>query len=90
LIVDGLNQIPGISCRRPKGAFYAFPNVKKVEMDCKQLADYLLDTAGVATLAGTDFGKYGEGHLRLSYATSQENIKRALERINTAVAKLLS
>jgi len=90
LIVDGLNQIPGISCRRPKGAFYAFPNIKNVGMDCSRLADYLLDTAGVATLAGTDFGKYGEGHLRLSYATSQENIKCALERINTAVRKLLS
>lgn len=88
LIVDGLNAIPGISCRRPKGAFYVFPNVKKLGIDSAWLADYLLQKAGVATLAGTDFGKYGEGYLRLSYATSQENIKKALERINTAVAKL--
>ncbi len=88
LIVDGLNAIPGISCRRPKGAFYVFPNVKKLGMDSARLADYLLQKAGVAILAGTDFGKYGEGYLRLSYATSQENIKKALERINTAVAKL--
>ena len=88
LIVDGLNAIPGISCRRPKGAFYVFPNVKKLGMDSARLADYLLQKAGVATLAGTDFGKYGEGYLRLSYANSQENIKKALERINTAVAKL--
>ena len=88
LIVDGLNAIPDISCFRPKGAFYVFPNVKKLGVDCNQLADYLLNEAGVATLAGTDFGKYGEGYIRLSYATSQENIKKALERINTAVAKL--
>lgn len=57
-------------------------------MDCKRLADLLLSEAGVATLAGTAFGEYGEGYLRLSYATSQENIKKALERINTMVAKL--
>ena len=88
LIVDGLNAIPGISCFRPKGAFYVFPNVKKLRMNCQQLADYLLNEAGVATLAGTDFGKYGEGYIRLSYATSQENIRKALERIKTAVAKL--
>lgn len=88
LIVDGLNAIPGISCFRPKGAFYVFPNVKKLGMNCQQLADYLLNEAGVATLAGTDFGKYGEGYIRLSYATSQENIRKALERIKTAVAKL--
>jgi len=88
LIVDGLNAIPGISCHKPKGAFYVFPNVKKLGVSSKELADYLLDEAGVATLAGTDFGEYGEGYLRLSYATSQENIKKALERIEKAVAKL--
>jgi len=88
LIVDGLNAIPGISCCRPKGAFYAFPNVTKLGMDCQELADYLLNEAGVASLAGTDFGEYGEGYLRLSYATSQENLKKALERIAKATAKL--
>jgi len=88
LIVEGLNAIPGISCIRPKGAFYAFPNVKKLGVDSAQLADYLLQQAGVATLAGTDFGSYGEGYLRLSYATSQDNIRKALDRINTAVSKL--
>ena len=88
LIVDGLNQIPGISCLRPKGAFYVFPNVKKVGVDCNRLADYLLNEAGVATLPGTHFGKYGEGYLRLSYATSLENIKKALERISATVAKI--
>jgi len=86
--VEGLNKIPGISCRLPKGAFYVFPNIKKVGMKCKELADYLLQEAGVASLAGTDFGEYGEGYLRFSYATSQDNIKKALERINTAISKL--
>lgn len=88
LIVDGLNQIPGISCRRPRGAFYVFPNIKELGVDCKQFADYLLHEAGVATLPGTHFGRYGEGYLRLSYATSVENIKNALERIDRAVTKL--
>ena len=88
LVVEGLNKIPGISCLLPKGAFYVFPNVKKLGMGSKQLANYLLEEAGVATLSGTDFGSYGEGYLRLSYATSLENLEKALERINTAVAKL--
>ena len=88
LIVDGLNAIPGISCRRPKGAFYVFPNVKKLGMDSAQLANYLLNEAGVAALSGTDFGKYGEGYLRLSYANSMENIEKALKKIEMAVAKL--
>ncbi len=88
LIVEGLNEIPGISCLLPKAAFYAFPNIKKLGISSKQLANYLLEEAGVATLAGTDFGEYGEGYLRLSYATSLENINEALKRINTAVAKL--
>jgi len=88
LIVDGLNAIPGISCRRPKGAFYVFPNVKKLGIDSAQLANYLLNEAGVATLSGTDFGKYGEGYLRLSYANSMENIEKALKKIEMAVAKL--
>ncbi len=88
LIVDGLNAIPGVSCRRPKGAFYVFPNIKKLGVDSSHVANYLLNEAGVATLSGTDFGKYGEGYLRLSYVNSMENIKKALKRIETAVAKL--
>lgn len=88
LIVDGLNAIPGISCRRPKGAFYVFPNTKKLGMDSAQLANYLLNEAGVAALSGTDFGKYGEGYIRLSYANSMENIEKALKKIEMAVAKL--
>jgi aspartate/methionine/tyrosine aminotransferase len=88
LIVDGLNQIQGISCYRPKGAFYVFPNVKKLGVNCEQFADYLLNEAGVAVLPGTHFGKYGEGYLRLSYATSLENIKKGLGRIGSAVVKI--
>ena len=88
LIVEGLNEIPGISCLLPKGAFYAFPNITRLGMDCKRLADYLLNKGGVVVLAGTDFGKYGQGHIRLSYGTTLENIKESLKRINTAVAKL--
>jgi len=88
IIVEGLNAIPSISCFRPRGAFYVFPNVKKLGMDCSRLAGYLLNEAGVATLPGTAFGKFGEGYLRLSYATSLRNIEKALERINTAVGKL--
>ena len=88
VFIDGLNAIPGINCLRPKGAFYLFPNINKLGMSSQQLAGYLLNEAGVATLAGTDFGNYGEGYLRISYANSLENIKRALEKIETAVAKI--
>lgn len=80
-IVAGLNAIPGIHCQLPQGAFYVFPNVKSLGMPAGQLARRLLDEAGVAVLAGTDFGQYGEGYLRLCYATSPGNIDRALERI---------
>jgi len=88
MVVDGLNHIKGISCVMPKGAFYVFPNIKKLGMTSDQAFNYFLNKAGVATLAGTSFGKYGEGYLRLSYATSQENLKKALERMNKAVASL--
>jgi len=88
VIVDGLNRIPGIKCIRPKGAFYVFPNIQGTGMKSKPFADYLLETAGVAALSGTSFGAYGEGYVRFSYANSVENIRRALERIADAVAKL--
>ena len=81
VIVEGLNAIPGFSCRRPGGAFYAFPNVKQTGMDAQPLQRRLLDEAGVATIAGTSFGAFGEGYLRFSYANSRENIEKALERI---------
>lgn len=88
VIVDGLNDIPGFKCLKPKGAFYVFPNIEGTGKKSKFLEEYLLQEGGVATLSGTSFGKYGEGFLRLSYANSIENIKQALEWIKEAVAKL--
>lgn len=85
IIVEGLNEIDGISCKNPKGAFYVFPNVKEIGWNCKKLADYLLEKAGVAVLAGTSFGKYGDGYLRLSYANSVENIHEAIRRMREAI-----
>ena len=81
VIVAGLNGIKGISCKKPHGAFYVFPNIKKTGMTGRELQEMLLNKAGVATLSGTSFGKYGEGYLRLSFANSVENIKKALARI---------
>jgi aspartate aminotransferase len=88
VIVDGLNQIPRLRCATPAGAFYAFPYVGDVGMDCRAFADYLLTEAGVATLAGTSFGAHGEGYLRLSYANSIPNLQTALERIEWAIKRL--
>lgn len=81
VIVSGLNGIKGISCKKPHGAFYVFPNIRKTGMTGHELQELLLNEAGVATLAGTSFGKYGEGYIRLSFANSVENIKKALTRI---------
>jgi len=88
VIIPGLNEIEGISCKKPRGAFYAFPNITKLGMSSHEFSDYLLNEAGVAVLPGTSFGEYGEGYLRLSFATSVENIKKALNRIDEAVKKL--
>jgi len=87
--VAGLNKIKGFSCRMPKGAFYAFPNITKTGWPSKKLADALLDEAGVAALAGTAFGAYGEGYLRFSVANSLENLNKALARIEEWVGKNL-
>jgi aspartate/methionine/tyrosine aminotransferase len=86
-IVTGLNKIKGITCKKPRGAFYVFPNITGTGMKSKELADYLLNKAGVAVLSGTAFGEYGEGYLRLSFANSIENIQKALNRIAEAVEK---
>ena len=86
VIVDGLNRIPGISCLRPKGAFYVFPNIQETGMSSQQVSDMLLEKAGVAGLPGTAFGDFGEGYLRFSYANSIENINKALERIEKTLA----
>ncbi len=84
-IVAGLNSIKGISCRTPKGAFYVFPNIRETGKTSKEFADLLLYEGGVAALAGTAFGSYGEGYLRFSYANSIEQIQIAIERINAVV-----
>lgn len=87
VIVDGLNSIPGITCLKPLGAFYVFPNITGTGRTSRDLAEYLLNEAGVACLSGTAFGKYGEGYLRFSYANSVPNIEQALERIAKALKK---
>jgi aspartate aminotransferase len=87
LVAAGLNAIPGWSCQMPAGAFYAFPNVRALGGDSRQLADYFLTRAGVALLSGSGFGAAGEGYLRLSYANSTENLEQALNRLATATAE---
>ncbi len=84
LVVDGLNAIPGITCRRPKGAFYVFPNITGTGKTSREFADLLLNEYGVAALSGTAFGAAGEGYLRLSTANSEENLHKALGRIAQA------
>jgi aspartate/methionine/tyrosine aminotransferase len=85
-IVGGLNQLPNVRCLEPDGAFYAFPNITATGFSSRELADRLLQEAGVACLAGTAFGGYGEGFIRFSYANSLDNIHLALERIATFLA----
>jgi aspartate aminotransferase len=86
VVVEGLNKLPGVSCATPKGAFYAFPNIKKTGWQAKALASSLLDEAGVAIIGGPDFGILGEGYVRLSYANSTENILKALARMGEFLA----
>ncbi len=86
VIVEGLNALPGIRCRMPGGAFYAFPNVTGTGFDARTLQDRLLEEAGVATVAGTSFGALGEGFVRFSYAASIESIRRALERMGALLS----
>jgi len=88
LMVEGLNQIKGVRCLKPGGAFYCFPNVSRVPMSSKKLADRLLNEAGVAVLSGTAFGKFGEGYLRLSYANSIANIQEALRKMKQVIEAL--
>ena len=87
LVVDLMNDLPGVSCITPKGAFYAFPNIKETGWKAKQLASELLEETGVATIGGPDFGILGEGYIRLSYANSQDNIRRAVDRMSEFLNK---
>jgi aspartate aminotransferase len=89
VFVAGLNKIKGFSCRMPKGAFYAFPNIIKTGLKSKPLADALLEQAGVAALSGTAFGDFGEGYLRFSVANSLENLQQALDRLDQWTKKSL-
>lgn len=88
VIVKGLNAIPGIHCLQPPGAFYVFPSVKDLGAPAKRVAEHLLERAGVACLAGTAFGRHGEGYLRFSYANSVDNIESALEAVAFTVPEL--
>ncbi len=88
MIIKRLNGIPGFICTNPKGAFYAFPNVKSFGMKSLEFAEWLLKNAKVATVPGTEFGKFGEGYIRLSYATEYGLIEKALDKIERAVVKL--
>jgi aspartate aminotransferase len=88
LIVQGLNAIHGLRCAMPQGAFYAFPNMRALQRSSAEVASRLLDEAGIACLAGTAFGDYGEGYLRFSYASSEENIRKLLRRLANFVHHL--
>ncbi len=90
VIVQGLNDLPGVTCRTPRGAFYVFPNIKELGKTSQEIADLLLYEAGVASLPGTSFGPGGEGYLRFSYANSTENIQKALGRMGERLAALLA
>ncbi len=87
LVVDELNAIPGVRCIEPGGAFYAFPNIEATGLSSKELEGALLEQAGVATIAGTSFGQYGEGYLRISYAASRETIRDAMGRVRSFLAE---
>ena len=82
LVVDGLNEIPGVRCARPQGSFYAFPNIMGTGFDERELADRLLTEAGVAVLPGTAFGAAGKGYIRLAYTQSEDELKRGLKQIS--------
>ena len=86
VMVDGFNSITGIQCYRPKGAFYAFPNIKGTGYECRQMADEMLYEASVAAVPGTIFGENGEGYLRFCYVSSVKNIENMLERLRLFLA----
>ena len=87
VVTDGLNAIENVTCVTPKGAFYAFPNIKATGWKAKELASALLEETGTALIGGPDFGIHGEGYIRVSYANSTENIERALMRISEFLNK---
>jgi aspartate/methionine/tyrosine aminotransferase len=88
ILVDGLNKLPGVSCLRPRGAFYVFPNITGTRRSSAEVAERLLNEAGVAALSGAAFGVHGEGYLRFSYANSEANLRLALERMRPVFESL--
>src|SRR6266581_4252869 len=88
LLVDGLNRLPGVRCALPRGAFYVFPSIEATGRPSADVAERLLNEAGVAVLAGTAFGAHGEGYLRLSYANSEANLRSALDRMRPVFESL--
>jgi aspartate/methionine/tyrosine aminotransferase len=90
IIVHGMNAIQGLCCATPPGAFYVFPNIQALRRSSAEVAARLLDQVGIACLAGTAFGAYGEGYLRFSYASSEENIRMMLGKLDTFVRSMLS
>jgi len=87
VVVDRLNALPGVSCHKPLGAFYVFPNITKTGQDERQLADRMLNDGGVALLAGSTFGEEGKGYLRLSYANSIDQIEEGVKRMKGVLEK---
>ncbi|MDX1739264.1 MAG: aminotransferase class I/II-fold pyridoxal phosphate-dependent enzyme, partial [Alphaproteobacteria bacterium] len=88
LVFNKVNQIAGLSCIEPAGAFYSFVNISKIGVSAQEMQDILLNQAHVVTIAGTSFGHLGEGYIRLSYANSEANIERALARIEETLYQL--
>ena len=88
LIVKRIEEIPKISCLEPEGAFYVFPNIKAMKMKSTEVVKLFLEKANVLAVPGTEFGRYGEGYIRMSYATSYEKIEEAMNRIENVVRKL--
>ncbi|PYN98083.1 MAG: hypothetical protein DMD91_16155 [Candidatus Rokuibacteriota bacterium] len=88
VFVDGLNQLPGVKCVKPRGAFYAFPNITGTGRSSSEVADRLMNEAGVAALSGAAFGAHGEGYLRFSYANSEANLAKALTRMRPVFESL--
>ena len=88
LLVNGLNQLPGVTCAMPDGAFYAFPNFRSYGMTSDEMCQYLLETAYITTLSGSTFGVDLDGYIRLSYATAEAILEESLNRLETALKKL--
>ena len=88
IIVNGLNSIEGVTCRTPLGAFYAFPNISGTGLSSSDFADIALNEYGVALLSGTAFGEYGDNYIRISFANSEENLLKAIDRLNDMIKKL--